>query len=231
MQTDTRTSVHSTFLKFPLLLAASAVLFGCPSAEHPASPESKQTAAAKPTTPIAIPTAPPTTAVAAASPTAIPGSPSAIPDAAAGSSAGTPSSPAKPGAVIQVPIFGDVATQPKLCEVEFKGKVVYPGKLPEGHRWFFAVAQGDCMAKDAHVIGNFWTNPDDQFFGEVFAKWGSDLTLCVAAVAEPNGPSTLYAKAAGVFHAEKMGEVEITGLVLKPKAGPKLQFAALRPPL
>jgi len=121
--------------------------------------------------------------------------------------------------------------KPKLCEVEFKGKIDYLGKLSDGQRWYFSVAQGDCMAPDAHIIGNFWANPDGTFFGEVFSKWGADLTLCVAAVSEPNQASTVYSKVKGVFHAEKIGEVEITGLLLTPKAGPKKLFPAARPPI
>jgi hypothetical protein len=121
---------------------------------------------------------------------------------------------------------------PKLCEVEFQGTVKYAGKLPPGHRWFVFAAQGDCLAKDAHILGFTPTNtPEGGFFGEVFSKWGADLTFCAAAAESHDKPSTLYGKATGTYHAEKTGEVEFKGLVLSPKPGPKKIFPAYRPAL
>ena len=107
----------------------------------------------------------------------------------------------------------------------------YSGKLPEGQRWFSRLNRGATVCPKTHIIGNFWADGNGTFFGEVFTKWASDLTLCVAAVSTPNGPSTLYAKAKGPFHAEKTGEVEFFGLELSPKPGPKIQFAPGRAPM
>ena len=214
------------------LLVLSVLLAGCPSGEKPEAPKAPVSAAPpapeKTASPSGVPTPTSSPQIPAVQPTA-PGT--GVP---ANQPAGTSNSKSDGGAVqvVQVPVFGNGIRPPSLCEVEFKGKVVYKGKLPEGQRWFFAVAQGgDCLSKDAHIIGNFWAEADGSFFGEVFAKWASDLTLCVAAVSTPNGPSTLYAKAKGPFHAEKIGEVEFFGLELTPTTGRQIQFATGRAPM
>lgn len=224
MRSDSRSALLKEAFPCALALTVSTLLSGCPSSE--------QKATTKPVTETSSNQQPTTTNSAASLPAApaIPTAPKPAP-AATPTDAGTAAPPSAQG-VIQVPTFGDKPGPQKLCEVEFKGKVVYPGKLPEGQRWFFAVAQGsDCLAKDAHIIGSFWANPDNTFFGEVFSKWGADLSLCVAAVTDANGPSTMYAKAKEPFHAEKVGEVEFEHLVLTPKSGPKIQFPSSRPAL
>ena len=226
MRSDSRSVLRTHAIPGAVALTVSTLLLGCPSSEQKATPKAatETPASAQPTATV------PTSGPPAAAPQAAPTAPKPEP-AAATADAGKAAPPTVQG-VIQVPTFGDKPGKPKLCEVEFKGKVVYPGKLPEDQRWYFVVAQGsDCLAKSAHIIGGFWANPDSTFFGEVFSKWGADLTLCVAAVTEANGPSTVYAKATEPFHAEKIGEVEFEHLVLTPKSGPKIQFPASRPAL
>lgn len=219
-----------TLLRSRMFLV-SILLAGCPSSDKTEPPKPSATS---------VPAAPEKPAIPSVvtPPTSPTGTPAAAP-VSPGTVANNPAVPSAAktdggaGQVIQVPITGDgIKKIPSLCEVEFKGRIAYSGKLPEGQRWFFAVAQGsDCLSKDAHIIGNFWADGNGTFFGEVFTKWASDLALCVAAVSTPNGPSTLYAKAKGPFHAEKTGEVEFFGLELSPKPGPKIQFAPGRAPM
>lgn len=110
--------------------------------------------------------------------------------------------------------------------MEFAGVVKYAGKLPPKHRWLIFAVQGDCLSKDPYLLGTATVTPEGKFYSEVFTKWGSDVSFCVAAIETMDKPSTLYGKAPGTFHAEKTGEVEFKDLVIVPKPGPKKIFPA-----
>lgn len=102
--------------------------------------------------------------------------------------------------------------------------------LPAGQRFYIFIAQGDCLAKDAHILAATPVNNEtSRFFYEVFPKWGSDLSLCAAAVTAPDQPATLYGKATGKYHAEATGEVTFEQIVITPKPGPARTFPKPRP--
>lgn len=105
--------------------------------------------------------------------------------------------------------------------------------VPAGQRLYVFIAQGrDCMAKDAHILASTPVAPEtSRFFYEVFPKWGSDLSLCAAAVAAPDQPATLYGKATTKFHAEATGEITYENIVITVKPGPAHTFPAQRPAL
>jgi hypothetical protein len=58
----------------------------------------------------------------------------------------------------------------------------------------------------------------------VFAPWGSNLTVCIAAEEEPGKPAILYGKAKAPFHAEGTGEVVFHNIVVEVQTGPAHAF-------
>ena len=94
------------------------------------------------------------------------------------------------------------------CEVEIFGTVNRPKDLPKDKKIIVYVAQNDCLADDAEILGHTDAGQNDgSIVIEVFPKWGTDVTIC-AAVDEGEGkPTTRYGKAKGTFHAEAEGEV------------------------
>lgn len=141
---------------------------------------------------------------------------------------------AAPAAVVQpaAPAPAAAPAHPATCEVEVSGQLKNPPKLPPEHYYQAYLAYGDCLAKDAHILGRTSIVYSFPKFGtEVFARWGSDLTLCIAAEAGPGKPTKLYGKATRTFHAEGLGEVEFKDITVEVKAGPPHTFPAVRAPL
>lgn len=139
---------------------------------------------------------------------------------------------AAPAAVVQPAAAAAAPAHPETCEVEVSGLIKNPPKLPAEHYYQVYMAYGDCLAKDAHILGRTSVvNSLPKFATEVFARWGSDLTLCIAAEAGPGKPTKLYGKASRTFHAEGLGEVEFKDITVEVKAGPPHIFPAVRAPL
>ncbi len=118
------------------------------------------------------------------------------------------------------------AAHPEECEVEIFGTVTLPKDAPKGQKAIVYVAQNDCLADDAKILGHQAAGDDGKFMIEVFPKWGTDITICAALDAGEGKPAVHYAKAAGKFHAEAVGEVTFNEVKLdlakgKPHAFPK----------
>lgn len=114
----------------------------------------------------------------------------------------------------------------ETCEVEIFGKVVIPPKAPKGSKFMIYVAQNDCLADDAEILGHVEAGVDGAIVIEVFPKWGTDITICAALDRGEGKPTTLYGKAKGPFHAEAAGEVTFADLKIelaegKPHVFPK----------
>lgn len=152
----------------------------------------------------AKPAAPATSASAPASTSVV---------AAASSSAPTVASASAPASA-----SASAAPAEKTCEVEIFGKV--KGAPPKS-RVVVYVAQDDCLADDAHILGHLDVVADPtakdgwKFMIEVFPKWGTDITICAAAYGEGANGAEHYAKAKGKFHAEAEGEVTFNEVALE----------------
>lgn len=114
-------------------------------------------------------------------------------------------------------------SHPRVCEVEITGHVRMPKGQEKAPPPLTFVAVGDCLAPSAKVLG-FGGTTSGAFFVEVFAPWGSDLTLCAASEASPGGESRLYGKSPLVMHAEKTGEVAWKDVVVELAPGPPRTF-------
>src|SRR5439155_22560543 len=110
-----------------------------------------------------------------------------------------------------------------ICEVEVSGNVVLPAAFASEPAPMTFVALGDCLAPSAKMLG-FGGSCRGRFFVEVFAPWGSDLTLCAASEPSPGAPSTLYGKAKIAMHAEHTGEVEFKDVVVELASAPPHPF-------
>ena len=93
------------------------------------------------------------------------------------------------------------------------------------------IGQGDCLAKEPHILGITQLGPDGTFIGEVFSRRGSDLTFCAGAGEAKDKPSTLYGKAKGTVHTEAIGEIELKDIVITFQPGSARTFPAERPAL
>lgn len=118
------------------------------------------------------------------------------------------------------------AGHPETCEVEVFGKVVVPPKTPKGGKLVAYVAQNDCLADDAQIIGHVDAGLDGAIVIEVFPRWGSDITVCAARDMGEGKPTTLYGKAKRTFHAESDGELTFNDVTIelaegKPHVFPK----------
>jgi hypothetical protein len=136
-----------------------------------------------------------------------------------------------PAATVVAPVPSVVPLPPVpraelRCEVEFRGKVV---GLRDKEIAKLYIADDDCLAPSAHLLGTFSTRPDGTYFAEVFSKWGADLSICAAISPIEGKPATRYGKAAGKFHAEKTGEVEFNDVVIVLAVAPPKVFAKLNP--
>ena len=115
------------------------------------------------------------------------------------------------------------AAHPKMCEVEISGQVKLPKDVVNVPVPMTFVAVGDCLAPDPKIIG-FGGTTSGKFFIEVFASWGSDLTICAASEPAPGQPSQLYGKASIAIHAEKSGENEFRDVIVELAPGPPRRF-------
>lgn len=140
--------------------------------------------------------------------------------AGAGCSSPAPAAPL-PRTGAAAPVAPAAAAEPTpLCEVEIAGNLTAPPDVPAP---MVFVALGDCLAEKPRVIG-YGGSHKGRFFVEVFAPWGSDLTLCAASEPTPGAASRLYGKAAMVMHAEAKGEVEFKDVKLTLAPGPARAF-------
>lgn len=185
-------------MRIPLLLAiAVAAPLGCKEEAPPAPSPPAATTPAAPTAPASPPTTPPSTTV-----------------------------PTAPAAAAQ---DGGAATRPASCEVEVRGVVKRPASSVKAPNPITFIAIGDCLDPSAKVLGRggttFTTKPTEgMFFLEVFAPWGSDLSLCAAVEPAPGKPSTLYGKVDRPMHAAATGEVTFNDLVVELEPGPPKKF-------
>jgi hypothetical protein len=140
-------------------------------------------------------------------------------DSAAQAAQAAPAEPARP-TVCEVEIFGSIEPP--------KG-VTWPKGKPLAAPIAVYVAQGDCLAKKARILGRVETVTPDNFFIEVFTGWGTDLTVCAAQEKAAGKPTTVYGKAEGLFHAEAQGEVVFDKVKVALKAQPAHTFPAVRP--
>lgn len=108
-----------------------------------------------------------------------------------------------------------------LVEVEVFGSIK---GAPSGTTMSILVAVGDCLADDARVLGR--TPAGQSFMIEVFAPWGSDLTVCAAVEPGDGKPAVLYGKWKESLHAEGEGEVMFHDVVIELKKGKPHTFPA-----
>lgn len=118
-------------------------------------------------------------------------------------------------------------THPAACEVELFAEIKTLAALPPNHTWIAYVSDGDCLAKEAYILGRSPIKSGPKFMTEVIARWGADLTLCVVAEEAAGKPTTLYGKAKRTFHAEGRGEVVFHDLVVEVRKGPEHIFPKL----
>ncbi|MGZ3416986.1 MAG: hypothetical protein ACXWUG_06290 [Polyangiales bacterium] len=114
---------------------------------------------------------------------------------------------------------GSATGHPPTCEVEIFGKVKLPKDLPPKSRVVVYVAQNECLADDASILGHIPTAESGQFVIEVWPKWGTDITICAAVDPGEGKPTTKYGKAKGPFHAEALGEVTFNNLEIELATG------------
>jgi hypothetical protein len=115
--------------------------------------------------------------------------------ALATNTAPSPSTSPPPASPPTVPPPAKEAEHPPTCEVEIAGQVRVPKALPEKVRVVVLVADNDCLASDAHVIGRALPSATTGKFSlEVFSRWGSDLTVCAAVEGKPGAPVSVYGK-------------------------------------
>jgi len=115
-----------------------------------------------------------------------------------------------------------VYPHPAKCEVEIGGRVTLPKDSHANPPMTF-VAIGDCLAEHPQMIG-FGGTTNNGYFIEVFAPWGSDLTICAASEPSPGQPSTLYGRSKLSMHAEAAGEVTFHDVLIELKEGPPKTF-------
>lgn len=131
------------------------------------------------------------------------------------------SAPGAPRVSRVVPPASSAPAHPALCEVEMGGMVK---GIPTGKFANIIVSDQDCLAPGARLLGRSGVTREGKFFYEVYTKWGSDLTVCIAVESEPGKPSTVYGKAPRALHAEAAGEVEFKDLEITIAPGPAHVF-------
>lgn len=146
-------------------------------------------------------------------PAAKPAEPTAAPKAAAKPAQKAVNDAAKPGPATN-----------QRCEVEFTGTITGAGKLPPGSSTWVYAADGDCLAKDSHILGAMRASDQGSFAIEVFSRWGADLTLCAAVGQTPESPSVRYGKVARKFHAAATGEIMFEKVQISLKNGAEHTF-------
>ncbi len=132
---------------------------------------------------------------------------------------------AKPAAAAAAkPTATAPAATTERCEVEFTGQIKGAGQLAPGTSTWVYAADGDCLAKDAHILGAMRASDQGSFAIEVFSKWGADLTLCAAVAETPESPSKLYGKLTRKFHAAAKGEIMFEKVQIGLRSGPAHTF-------
>jgi hypothetical protein len=139
----------------------------------------------------------------------------------------SPAPPAPPPVAAPAPA---PPPHPDQCEVEMVGQLVLPPKLPPNARLAVYIVDGDCAADGAKPLRRWEATPNGVFTGEVFTRWGADLTVCGAVEDKPGAPTTLWGKADQVFHAEKTGEVVFTDFKVPVGTRPRRAFQQPAPP-
>ena len=136
----------------------------------------------------------------------------------------SPISSASPRAIPSAP---PLATPPPAAaqqgvEVEIFGTVTIPaGHEIVGNLQVFVSAK-DCADPDAKVLGQVQLSMDKRFFIEVFAPWGTDLTVCASGETRRAGKvAQVLGKADRTFHAEGVGEVIFQNVAIKVAPLPK----------
>jgi hypothetical protein len=125
---------------------------------------------------------------------------------------------------------GHAATTPHPAgaEVEMFGRLSAPKTGGVKGRRVVYVADNDCLAPDAHVLGTVDVKaPTGDFFIEVTPKWGSDLTICAAIEPKPGEAATLYGKLDRTIHAEQEGEIVVRGFTITLERKPPHKFPAV----
>ena len=121
-----------------------------------------------------------------------------------------------------LPPLPPIQHHPPLCEVEVFGRV--QGASPTTAATIF-LSDGDCLAPGAHMLGASPAAKDGSFRVEVFAPWGSDVSICAAMIPADGKAATSYGKASGTFHAEQLGEVVFREVEIAMKTGAPKTFA------
>ena len=85
---------------------------------------------------------------------------------------------------------------------------------------------GGCAADDARVLGTARKARAGGYMIEVFADWGTALSVCAAVDEGPGKPTTWYGKAPGERIAEGDGEVVFNDVVVELKQGEPHVFPA-----
>lgn len=115
---------------------------------------------------------------------------------------------------------------PATSEVEISGRVVVPAKHATDPLPRVFVAQGDCLASGAKMVGYAGADREGRVFVEVVVPWGADLTMCAAIEPTPGAVSRVWGKAATPMRAEER-EVEFTGVVITLAEGEAKRFEHL----
>jgi len=113
------------------------------------------------------------------------------------------------GDKVEIEVFGSVKGAPKAGKV-----VIY-------------AAVGDCLDDSADVLGQ--VPGGDTFMIEVFAPWGSDLTVCAAVDPGDGAPAVRYGKWKQSLHAEGEGEVVFRDVVIELADGKPHAFPSAAP--
>jgi len=214
-QTNPRLTQH--FRDGVLVFAACGFIAGCPANNTTPVTTDKQAVPAGSAPPSTENTTPPPTA-----PAVVTAAPAAKADVAP-SATTNPTSPTTPAAATAPP-----GARKKTCEVEFFGSVKYNKPLPPGQKFWVYAVQGDCLAKNPHVLGATPVNPEGRFGHEVFSAWGVDLSFCAGLAESAYKPLTVYGKATGKYHAEAEGEVVFRDIEITAKPGPIRTFPVAR---
>jgi len=117
--------------------------------------------------------------------------------------------------------------------VEITGDIAVPKDAPKKGKLWVYVAQDNCLAEDAHLLGRVAADSAKAFFAEVFSKWGAELTVCGALEPEKGGPAEYYGRAInpdpkgnGAFVPAQQGEVNYSKVHIELRKGPAHQFPA-----
>jgi hypothetical protein len=98
-------------------------------------------------------------------------------------------------------------------EVEMGGQIKLPKSLNKKATVFVLVADNDCLAPDAHIIGRALADTKSGRFSiEVFPAWGKKLTVCGLVEGSGAPAGTLYGKATNLIPVEQSGEIVVSNI-------------------